>query len=131
MRVSPSPRRRSGTSPDEQLLHVLQRKKGVSRMFPKLALQELATFRKIVTANLQAMLRYVPRPYPGDVLFFEASERDAMTVNNPARGWLDLIQGQLTVHEVPGNHITMNLPPNVQVMADHLRAALAAAGHQG
>ncbi|MGK3959521.1 SDR family NAD(P)-dependent oxidoreductase [Sorangium sp. So ce118] len=118
-------------SPDEQLLHVLRRKKGVSRMFPTLALQELATFRKIVTANLQAMLRYVPRPYPGDVLYFQASERDTMTVSNPAQGWRDLIQGQLTVHEVPGNHITMNLPPNVQVMADHLRAALEAAGHQG
>jgi thioesterase domain-containing protein len=118
-------------SPDEKLLHVLRRKKGVSRMFPKLALQELATFRKIVTANLQAMLSYVARPYPGRALFFQASERDAMTVANPSQGWVDLIQGGLTVHEVPGNHITMNLMPNVQVMAEHLRAALSAAGHQG
>ncbi|MGK4005259.1 SDR family NAD(P)-dependent oxidoreductase [Sorangium sp. So ce1036] len=118
-------------SPDERLLHVLRRKKGVSRMFPKLALQELATFRKIVTANLQALLRYVARPYPGDALFFQASERDPMTVDNPAQGWRDLIQGELTVHEVPGNHITMNLPPNVQVMADHVRAALGALGREG
>src|SRR5262249_23927326 len=40
-------------SPDEQLLQALQRKKGVSRTFPKLALPELASFRKIVTVNLQ------------------------------------------------------------------------------
>ncbi|WP_437669408.1 type I polyketide synthase [Sorangium sp. So ce131] len=118
-------------SPDEQLLHVLRRKKGVSRMFPKLALQELATFRKIVTTNMQAMLSYAARPYPGDVLFFQASERDEMTVDKPSRGWRDLIQGELTVHEVPGNHITMNLLPNVQVMGDRLRAVLSAAGHQG
>lgn len=117
-------------SPDEQLLQVLRRKKGVSRMVPKLALQELATFRKIVTANLQAMLSYVAPRYPGQVLFFQASERDVLTVDNPARGWIDLVQGGVTVHEVPGNHITMNLLPNVQVIADCLSAAIAALRHK-
>jgi len=118
-------------SPDEQLLQVLRNKKGVSRTFPKLALPELASFRKIVTANLQAMLSYVARPYPGQVVFFQASERDGLSVDNPACGWLDRVQGGLIVHDVPGNHITMSFPPNVQVMAEHLRAAIATARHQG
>jgi thioesterase domain-containing protein len=118
-------------SPDEQLLHVLRNKKGVSRTFPKLALPELASFRKIVTANLQAMLSYVARPYPGQVVFFQASERDGLSVDDPACGWLDRVQGGLIVHDVPGNHITMSFPPNVQVMAEHLRAAIATTRHQG
>jgi acyl transferase domain-containing protein/thioesterase domain-containing protein/acyl carrier protein len=118
-------------SPDEQLLHALKRKKGVSRTFPKLALPELASFRKIVTTNLQALLSYVPRPYPGQILFFQARDRDAFTVDKPARGWTAGGLGGLIVHEVPGNHITMNFPPNVQVMAEHLRAAIAAVRHQG
>jgi phthiocerol/phenolphthiocerol synthesis type-I polyketide synthase E len=117
-------------SPDEQLLHVLRRKRGGSRMVPKLALQELATFRKIVTANLQAMLSYVAPRYPGEVLYFQASERDALSVDNPARGWSELVQGGLIVRDVPGNHITMSFPPNVQVMADHLRAAISAIRHE-
>ena len=116
-------------SPDEQLLYVLRRRKGLSRMFPKVALPELASFRKIVTTNLQAMLSYVARPYPGPVLFFQAGERDAMTVDRPARGWIDLVQGGLTVHEVPGNHVTMSFPPNVRVMAALLRAAIEAVRH--
>ncbi|HSN98599.1 MAG TPA: SDR family oxidoreductase, partial [Candidatus Nanopelagicales bacterium] len=113
-------------SPDEQILQLLRRKKGVSRTFPRLALPELASFRRIVTSNLQAMLSYAARPYPGEVLFFQARERDTMTVADPARGWVDLVQGRLRVHEVPGNHITMNFPPNVQVMAGQLRAAIDA-----
>lgn len=114
-------------SPDEQILHVLQRKKGVSRTFPRLALPELATFRKIVTACTQAMLSYVPRPYAGQVLFFEATERDAMTLDDPSRAWRELAHGGLVVHEVPGNHITMNFPPHVDEMAKLLGAAIASA----
>ncbi|WP_245678572.1 type I polyketide synthase [Chondromyces crocatus] len=113
-------------SPDEQLLHVLRRKKGVSRMFPKLALPELASFRKIVTANLQAALSYAPRPYPGRVLFFQASERDTLSVSAPSNGWVELARGGVAFYEVPGNHITMNLPPNVAAIAQPLQKSIAA-----
>ncbi|EYF03065.1 SDR family NAD(P)-dependent oxidoreductase [Chondromyces apiculatus] len=117
-------------SADEQLLNILRGKKGVSRMFPNLALPELASFRKIVTANLQAALSYVPRSYPGQILFFQARERDALSVANPSHGWIDLALGGLVLHDVPGNHITMNLPPNVPVLAEHLRRALASSQAQ-
>jgi thioesterase domain-containing protein len=118
-------------SPDEQLLYVLRRKRGVQRMFPKLAIPELARFRETVTTNLQALLSYVARPCPVHILFFRAQERDAFTATDPSSGWLNLAEGGLTILDVPGNHITMSFPPNVQVVADHLREAIAAARAYG
>jgi thioesterase domain-containing protein len=81
--------------------------------------------------NLEAMFKYAPREYRGRVVFFRASERDAFTVEHPEAGWLELVTGQIDLHEVPGNHITMNFPPNVEVMAEHLKGHLKAVQERG
>jgi len=106
--------------PDEQLLHLLKKGGIVNRMFSSIALPQLQRFQQLVTVNLQALRSYAARPYAGRVLFFEASERDPFTVPNPHQGWLDLVQRDVLVHHVPGNHITMNLPPHVEALAQRL-----------
>jgi thioesterase domain-containing protein len=41
-------------------------------------------------------------------------------------GWGDAVKGGVDVVDVPGNHQTLLHQPYVQVLADHLTAALAA-----
>jgi thioesterase domain-containing protein len=82
--------------------------------------------------NLRARARYVPRPYPKRVTLFRCEEalphdrgdsrfqafQDAML------GWGGLSQEPVAVHAVPGNHFTLFAEPNVQALADRLKACL-------
>jgi len=64
------------------------------------------------------------RIYPGKIIFFHAQEKDAYNATNPEPAWIDLAADGLDVIKVPGNHITMNLPPHVQTFAERLKAYL-------
>jgi thioesterase domain-containing protein/acyl carrier protein len=71
---------------------------------------------------------YDGRPYMGSLTLFRAEGRRwAGSENDPGYGWARWAQGGLTVHPVPGNHLTMFLEPNVQVLARKLSAELARA----
>jgi thioesterase domain-containing protein len=117
--------------PDEQLLHLLKRGGIVNRMFSNIALPQLQRFQQLVTVNLQALRSYVPRSYAGRVVFFEASERDSFSISDPHRGWSDLVTGEMVVHNVPGNHITMNLTPHVEAMVERMTPHLIEAQSVG
>jgi acyl transferase domain-containing protein/thioesterase domain-containing protein/acyl carrier protein len=113
--------------PDEQLLHLLRKGGIVNRMFSNIALPQLQRFQQLVAINTQALRSYTPRPFAGRVVFFEALERDTFTAFTPHQCWLDFALGGLIVHEVPGNHITMNLPPHVEVLAQRITPHLSEA----
>lgn len=76
-------------------------------------------------ANQRALWTYRPAPLASDVLFFAASQADGVNALRPERSWHALVRGRLTVHAVPGTHISMNYPPNIGVVAEVLGAALA------
>jgi thioesterase domain-containing protein len=69
----------------------------------------------------QAGQRYQPRPYPGELVLLKASESLGETDGrfNPdgAYGWASLVEGPLTVADVPGTHETIVLEPNVHELA--------------
>jgi phthiocerol/phenolphthiocerol synthesis type-I polyketide synthase D len=75
--------------------------------------------------------QYRPGPYPGKVLLFRAEQPHPLTTEldprylrtDRALGW-DAHCPHLEVHDVPGDHISMVDPPNVDVMAERLSAAL-------
>ena len=73
--------------------------------------------------SLFASKNYHPRPYDGRVLLFRRAHRPIGQYRDPEYGWGG-IASRLEIHEVPGNHIDMFLEPNVQAMADKLRACL-------
>ncbi len=76
----------------------------------------------VLTVHIRAMRQYKPQPYDGcEVLFFRAKEHDVLYPPNPERGWVDITPEGLLVYDIPGNHISMNQPPNVQVMAQKLK----------
>jgi thioesterase domain-containing protein len=89
----------------------------------------------IEAAFRRAFSRYRPAPYPGTVNLFRPRLDKAFVVGggrvvnssmqyvNHDNGWGPFV-GAITVHEVPGNHDSMVLEPNVRVMAARLRACI-------
>ena len=111
-------------STDEQLQYFLEQGKTALRMPADFSLAELHVYYNLFKINIKAMRNYVPQAYPGRVIFFKASDRDAFNPQNPELGWQDLAMAGLEIHQVPGNHITMNFPPHVEVMANWLTVYL-------
>ncbi|MEY4581579.1 MAG: hypothetical protein RL701_6282, partial [Pseudomonadota bacterium] len=82
---------------------------------------------RITTAFDRAASRYVTKPYAGPVTLYKAR-----TVNRsfqhvgPTLGWAEFIP-QLDVVDVPGDHKSVMIEPNVQVVINHLSGLIAAA----
>lgn len=94
--------------------------------------QVVAIYRK----NFVTMVRYRPRPYTGRVLLFRSREGFPMQTAHPRRrvrhqfhspslGW-DRFCGDLRIIDVPGDHFTMVLPPQVDTLASAMQNALIA-----
>jgi thioesterase domain-containing protein len=96
-----------------------------------------AQFRGLVEVLMaHGRIRYLP---PEDILktriaLLRASElpeepideEQRARMREPTWGWSPFAAGPVAVHWVPGDHITMMTKPYVQVLADRLRACLAA-----
>jgi acyl transferase domain-containing protein/thioesterase domain-containing protein len=95
----------------------------------------------IEAAFRRALDRYRLRPYRGDITLFRPAHRpkfvvgpgriidDKMQVVLHDNGW-GAHARRVEVHEVPGDHDSMVLEPNVRVLASHLAACIAKAeGH--
>jgi thioesterase domain-containing protein/acyl carrier protein len=111
-------------SKEEQLRYFLVHGKIANKLFPDVTLEQLRHFLHLFKVNVQAMQKYRPQSYPGQIIFFRASEQTAYNPQNPERGWIDVAAGGVEVYDVPGNHITMNHPPHVEVIAKRLMAYL-------
>jgi len=108
---------------EEQLDYVFEEAKHVNRIDilpPALGIPMFRTWM----AHQDALHKYRPQPYPGRVIFYRPTELAKLNVLNMHLPWIDLVRGGIEIHQVPGNHITMNAEPNVRVMADHLKRAL-------
>ncbi len=75
------------------------------------------------TNNLAAK-RYEPRVYPGAAVLFRATDQKIVGPNDPEEIWRHLAAGGLTVHPVPGDHLTLLGEPNVQFLAEKLKVCL-------
>ncbi|MBS3026577.1 MAG: amino acid adenylation domain-containing protein [Dolichospermum sp. DET50] len=69
---------------------------------------------------------YTPKSYSGRVVLFKAinivdvSTSIIYSVEPPEVVWRKFVNGELVVHEVPGNHTTILEDPNVQIIAETL-----------
>jgi thioesterase domain-containing protein len=59
-------------------------------------------------------------------LFLAGERRGEVTVDM-TRSWQKLAQGELQVHELPGDHYTLLQSPHVKVLGERLRACVAGA----
>lgn len=75
--------------------------------------------------TLQAVTNYLPRPYPGRIVFFHATE--SLIRYSPAPWyWRMLAANGLSEHLTPGRHETILREPHVPILAKQLQIYLDA-----
>ena len=106
---------------ENKLQEVLERlESGVAMDLP-------AAYRAVKESNLLAIQQYRPRPYPGDVVLFYALDRGLAGQHDSVANWRLLVGNGLTVHYVPGDHLTMFHEPHSRVFMAKFVEVLRAA----
>ncbi len=77
----------------------------------------------IADRQLLASDNYRARPYAGRVVLFKAESRRQFFDGGPELGWSGILS-DLTIHEVPGDHGTINTGTNLKILAELLRTCL-------
>ena len=77
-----------------------------------------------VRALYDAMRTYVPKPYPGRVLVFEAKTQPLSHLLQVGAAWKSIAE-LLEIIQLEGNHFSIFQKPAVQIVADHLHVRLA------
>jgi thioesterase domain-containing protein len=88
---------------------------------PKFKTSALKRLFQVFRANVRADSRYRPQRYPGQVTLFKtASQYQDLTW-----GWGAIAANGVELHHIPGHHMNLLRPPQVQVLAEKLSACLA------
>jgi len=81
--------------------------------------------RKIAQRHWRAVLDYRPKAYPGRITLFRSRFQSPFLGLGSQMGWERVALGGVDVVRVPGGHLTVLQPPNVEVLARRLRERLA------
>jgi acyl transferase domain-containing protein/thioesterase domain-containing protein/ubiquinone/menaquinone biosynthesis C-methylase UbiE len=109
---------------EEQIRYFFDNSEAAKQANPDEFIYNIRHLLYVIKANHQAANNYVPKTYSGRILFFQARELEAFMSMKPELTWRDLATEGVDVHEVPGNHTSMNSSPNVEVMANFLKTYL-------
>jgi len=71
-----------------------------------------------------AFHRYDPEPYPGKMVLLQSSDWPEGPYFDFRLGWEHLVAEGIEFHWIPGDHPSMFTEPNVNLVADRLRAHL-------
>jgi aspartate racemase len=82
--------------------------------------------RSVEEGCWMAARRYVPHAYDGRVILFLAEQRSPSFSGDSRGGWNQLALGGMEVHVIPGDHVSILKEPNIQVLAEQLKACMAA-----
>ena len=74
---------------------------------------------RVFQANVRADRRYRPQRYPGKVTLFNTTHQVST--------WSDIASGGVELHQIPGQHMNILRPPQVQILAKKLSACLSQA----
>jgi len=66
----------------------------------------------------------VPKPYPGCITLFRATEQPYGIYPDPALGWAELAIGGLEIVDVMGHHGAIIREPRVRALAQKLNESL-------
>ena len=88
---------------------------------PKFKKLEFRRLLQVFQANVRADSRYRPQKYPGRVTLF----RTATGQQDSTWGWGDIAAHGVELHQIPGHHMNVLRPPQVQILAEKLSACLA------
>lgn len=81
----------------------------------------------LIAANVCAVEFYRPKPYDGPLTVFRADHSfwDSPEALRTGLGWASVARGGLVMHDLPGTHLSILHPGNVEVLAAHLRRLIA------
>jgi amino acid adenylation domain-containing protein len=91
------------------------------RKRPKFKTSELKRLLQVFQANVRADSHYRPQRYPGRVILFKTAAK----YPDSTWGWGDIATHGVELHQIPGHHMNVLRPPQVQVLAEKLSACLA------
>jgi len=83
--------------------------------------------RRVEEAHEEAVRQYRPKAYPGRVTHLRHARPSARRYGDPTWGWGGLAGGGIEIWEIPGERPTVVDEPDVQFLAERLRACLEAA----
>jgi thioesterase domain-containing protein len=69
-------------------------------------------------------LNYCPKPYEGSVVLFRSLERTFGFAHDLRLGWGQMLGDKLEICQVPGNHYTIYMEPNVNGLAHEMTVRL-------
>ncbi len=119
---------------EDQLKYVLERLKNADILPPDDEIMQLNNMVQLLKAN--AVVNYVPREiYPTKITLLRAKENIVKVDESNSEvlsdilqdlhwGWSKFSAEPVNVHFVPGNHVTMMNLPQVQVLAEQLKACI-------
>ena len=107
--------------PEEQLALAFEKAEASGDGFDP---AEITRRVRVLTANIDALYAYAPRPHPSSMVYYRAESRRPGDPPRPELPWIELMRGGTEVHLVPGDHVTMHEPPHVHVLAERLRRCL-------
>lgn len=84
--------------------------------------------RRVGNALAEAYMHYAPTPLSVDVLFLSPDippDWPPTRFDDPLLGWGPVMRGRIIQCQTPGSHLSMFDPGNVEVLVQHLGAALA------
>ncbi|MEO8425661.1 MAG: AMP-binding protein [Verrucomicrobiota bacterium] len=80
--------------------------------------------REVQRSGHEANRSYLPKPYPGWITLFRATEQPYGIYPDPALGWGELAIGGLEIVDVMGHHGAIIREPRVRVLAQKLNESL-------
>jgi amino acid adenylation domain-containing protein len=106
-----------------QLMYFLEHGKKMNKLFSETTVEQLHHWLYLFKTDLQAIQHYIPpQAHPGQIIFFRATEQhESITYAHPEEVWFKWSGEKMVVHEVSGNHYTMNYLPHVEVIANKLK----------
>jgi thioesterase domain-containing protein/acyl carrier protein len=85
--------------------------------------------RRMYVMDYDAFLAYRPNGQCERVTVFRSRGQPLFASHEPDLNWRRVTKGEVRVRHVPGNHSSILAEPDVRVLANELRAALAEAQH--
>lgn len=110
---------------EEQVSYLLELSEDREKLPADFGHQELQNLTLVIKANTEAMASYKPNISPDRFSFFRAMEPwKNRTLHHPEYFWIEYAGAGIEIDTVPGNHMTMNYPPHVKVLAKKLDIAI-------
>jgi thioesterase domain-containing protein len=86
---------------------------------PNVKTPEFKRLLHVFHANVHADSLYRPQRYTGQVTLFKTADQDSTW------GWGDIAARGVELHQIPGHHMNVLRPPQVQLLAEKMSACLA------